>query len=560
MSQTRNGGPSGVARKTLGIFLGGLFLIFIWHCNYNLIGDFYDYSILTSACGQLHEGLKPYRDFSTPLQSLTIYACYAAEKIFGRRYLALAYGNLALGLAFYAVCIRLLRGRMPLFLRLLTSAALCIATFFQHGILWYNSIAMMLLTLTAWCCAILYRSPCLRLRDVAMLCLLLFLSSMCKINFHLFGLGLACTALLLRFLKIGREERWKFIWILPVIFLSGVLLGPFTEIMANGTTLHAFLQNVLVLPASRAKGYVSFLNPNLYLDKVSDFYPDNWSSGVYLKSLLIYVGCAYLTLARPAQSGRKWMEMREINALRLFAPILLAVLLLGAMMLSLTNSETQMLTSSFVVAGLVAVFLMFAPDMSAIQDLGFKFGIFLLSAYFFIAGSASAFMHSRVRYFEHSWSDTVLQTIYKTKKLSALKNAVPFYEASDVSPQLASGYFQGVRFTGLSHTLMDKVVAFVSKNNMDGKPQRIYWGPGLQILNRVYGDLPRGRLPLWYHFQVSVRDKDSPEIIDELKKDNYEWIIANVWIREMPGAVRNYITNNYEQLGDETLNIYHQKR
>jgi len=558
MMQTRTGQTSAAAQKIAGYLAGGLLLSYIWHRNFNLLGDFYDYSILTSACGQLHEGLKPYRDFSTPLQSLTIYLGYASELVFGRRYLALAYGNLLLGLTFYALSLRLLKGRLPLLLSILVAAALGLATFFQHGIIWYNSVAMMLLALIVWCCAILYRSPRLRWRDVAALCFLLFLSSMCKINFHLLGLGFACVIPLLRVFRIDGAERKKFFWVLPTIILSAVAPGPLLEILINGTTPRIFLDNVFSASAGRLETLSGFLNSDLYLGKFADYYPDNWSYDVYLVAILTYAGCACLAFRKPAGSDRGRNETRTRTALKWFAPFLLAGFLLGSMLLTLTNTEIQMLTASFGIAGLVAVFLMFTPDMSAAQSLGFKYGILLLSAYFFIFGGITAFLHSRVRFWEYTWTDNMTQPGERPIDPSAPRRALPISAAASISPQLAFGYFQGVRFTGLARSRMEKVAAFVGKNNPETR--RIYWGPGLQILNRVYGDRPVGRFPLWYHFNVTVSDKDSDRIIAELQRDDYEWIVAvGEWFQEMPAEVRAYIAHHYDQIGDDDLEIYHRK-
>src|ERR1041384_7276040 len=127
-----------VSLLRLSILAALLFLLLIWHRNYNLLGSFYDSSILTSACGHLEAGLKPYRDFTTPLQSLTIYTCYGGEWIFGRRYLSLAYANLVVGVVFFLLLLRLLKNRLPAYLRVTTATALCAATFFQHGIVWVN--------------------------------------------------------------------------------------------------------------------------------------------------------------------------------------------------------------------------------------------------------------------------------------------------------------------------------------------------------------------------------------------------------------------------------------
>src|SRR5579883_466931 len=91
-----------VILETAAYVVGAAFLILIWFQNCNVIGLLYDYSIMTSGSGYLRAGFHPYNDFTTPLQSLSLYAAYGAEAVFGPRYLSLAYGNLLLALLFYA--------------------------------------------------------------------------------------------------------------------------------------------------------------------------------------------------------------------------------------------------------------------------------------------------------------------------------------------------------------------------------------------------------------------------------------------------------------------------
>jgi hypothetical protein len=78
-------------------------------------------------------------------------------------------------------------------------------------------------------------------------------------------------------------------------------------------------------------------------------------------------------------------------------------------------------------------------------------------------------------------------------------------------------------------------------------------------MNNVYGSVPVGGFPLWYHLNVTVGEKDAPAIIDAFKKNDYEWIFSLPWIREMPLDVRNYITNNYQNVGDDDLLLFHRK-
>lgn len=523
----------------------GLLLFGLWLRNYNLAGNLYDYSIMASACGHLQADLRPYRDFTTPLQSLTIYAGYAAEKLFSPRYLSLAYANLLLALGFYTAILWSLRNCLPFLLRLLTAVALCGATVLQHGILWYNSIAIVLLTLIVWRAAVWYREGRRSSRHCAALCLLLFLSSMTKLNFHFLGLGVTLGLLPFIFLRLPSVERKRFVWIFPAILFCGLILGPAVEILFNGTTLHDFLENVVSAPQGRFGRISRVLNPKLYLGRVADNFPDNWSGGIFLYAGLVYAGCLWLFLRRPAGPTSRPEGSRAPFSDKLLMILVLPGFYVGGVLLVVTNDETQMLTSAFLLVGLVSAFIMFAPVMADIQGAGFRFGIFLLAGFFAVAGGASAFMHSRIRWGEPSWMDTVLKAANTEKGLSAMRTAVPFYLAADINPRL-DNYLHGVRLTEPVSRAFRRLFTVLDENHLHEQPQRIYWGPGLEIMNRVYGTVPAGHLPLWYDADTSVTDRDSHRIIAALRQDDFEWIITAGFYYSMPPGVRAWITDNYD--------------
>jgi len=68
------------------------------------------------------------------------------ELIFGPRYLALAYGNLILTLILFFLVLHYAKKQFPLFLARLIALAIAVASSLPHGIIWYNSIALLLLS------------------------------------------------------------------------------------------------------------------------------------------------------------------------------------------------------------------------------------------------------------------------------------------------------------------------------------------------------------------------------------------------------------------------------
>jgi hypothetical protein len=531
------------------------FLIFFWYRNYNLLGAFYDYSIVTSAVGHLHSGLFPYRDFTTPLQSLTPYLCDAAELVFGRHYLTLAYANLIFGLLGYFMLLLMLKPAISFLPRVVIATAFSVSTFFQHGILWYNSIAMLLLALTALQAAKLVDESGLSRQTLLKLCGLLFLSSMNKLNFHALGLGLVTLAFASHCLlhKTGLKSVFLFGGSLAV---SGLVLGPAFEILLNRTTLSDFIENVIRTPAGRRGELHNLLNPNLYLGKMQEFYPDNWISGVFLIGFLIYVGCFCVIVWPPRESTG---ASAPINTFVKFcALIMFPLLFFAALFLTVTNFDTEILTSFFLVIGLASALVVLAKYLLPQQQFVFQFAITILSAFFLLAGGASTFMHSRIRYGEPPWTSGLLRAFNYQQPLSAMRVVVPFFNAETISPELEP-YFAGVRFTEPAKKQLSRVVSFMDQFQGGKDTRDIYWGPGLEILSRVYGGHLGGRLPLWYHLDVTVRQQDAARVNRELGRARYEWIVAANIRDFMPSETIAYIQKSYECVEDDEIKVYHRR-
>jgi hypothetical protein len=436
------------------------------------------------------------------------------------------------GLAFYASTLLLLRGRLPFLLCVLSGVAMTVATFFQHGILWYNSIAMMLLALILWLGAIIGRQLGLKKSHLTTLCALLFLSSMTKANFHLLALAMAVVTLSYCFLRSDSRQRKDFVWAMPLIFLSSLVLGPVVEVAVNGTTFHDFVEQVFRTPHGRLQEILPQLRKaSFYFNTAHDFYPDDYSGGIYLAGAVIYAFCAGMTarkLPGATESSRPNMPFRWQSSVI----ILLAGLFISSLLLTASNTEIQVLTASYLIVGLIAIYVMFADLMAPTQNRCFRVAIGLLCAFFLIVGGATSFKHSRLRFLE---SRTYIS-----------------HGKASVSPGL-SGYFEGVRFTKTAWAKVTCINKFVEKFHLAGAPGKIYWGPGLEIFNRVYDVSPTGRLPLWYHKKVSVNESDGPRIVEALNQNNFEWFIASSdFIWEMPNAAELYMHQEFALEEDDS--------
>jgi hypothetical protein len=528
----------------------------LWHRNYNLLGSFYDYSILTSANGYLHDGLRPYRDFTTPLQSLPIYLSYFFELLFGPRYVSLGYGNLIVGMTAYGCLLPFLRRAVGFHLAVLSATAICVCTFFQHGILWYNSLAMFFTSLICLLACGWLRQPKIPRLQVSYVFVLALLSSMTKFNFHALAMGITIMVLVTA-LVTRRHSLKTVIGIASGLLIFGLCLGPLVEVVINRTSLSVYVENVFRTPTGRGTELFNFLNPNLYFGKISDFYPDNFSAGIYLMGWLVYAGCLYFAVLRAHPPGDAMAEGGS-RSFKCKAAFFLSFFFVASLLLTVTNMDTQTLTSCFLIVGLISGLIILAPQLGSQQSLTFKFGIFILSAFLCLAGSASAFMHSRIRYGEPSWSGAMVWAMKTQKHLSALKTAVPFYEAATIDPQFEP-YFRSVQFTEYARGGLEKISAFMATTHSGTNAQDIYWGPGLEIMNRVYNNHLKGRLPLWYHLKVTVRDQDAPRIIEEFKRAKYEWFVTTSYMGNLPDEIKRFLDSDYERTEKDEIIVYRAK-
>lgn len=533
-------------------------LVFIWHRNYNLLGNLYDYSIIASAAGYLENGLTPYRSFSTPLQSLTLYLGYFCELLFGRRYLSLAWGNLIIGLASFFVMLRLLKPALPYATRLIAASAFCACTFFQHGIIWYNPLAMTLLAFICFQSANLFHANSLGVPRVAVLCLLLVFSSMTKINYHLMAMALAALFLAARFWT--RRTGWKTVLATALpLSICGFVLGPTLEILVNHATLRAFIHDVLVLPSGRSAIISEFLKPRLYYWRIHNYYPDNCCIGVYVIGFIAYACYGWLALKPAPKETASPQPAAPLASRRLhrklLIPLFLAILFAGSLLLTVSNIETEMLTSVFLLVGLISTELLLADRSSQSARSPARAVLAILALYFLVAGGMSAFMHSRVRFLEESRTEAIAREIRREKKLSPLWEPLPTYDAETISPEFKT-YLAGVRFTAPAEARLKRVAAFMAQTHSGRDAQDIYWGPGFEMLNRVYGNRLNAYLPLWYHGGVTIRDQDSQTLTQELDRAHYEWVVMPSKLYNMPNFFLEYLATKYRVVENDEIIVY----
>jgi hypothetical protein len=110
-------------------------------------------------------------------------------------------------------------------------------------------------------------------------------------------------------------------------------------------------------------------------------------------------------------------------------------------------------------------------------------------------------------------------------------------------------YLRGVELSHEGTTRLADINDLVKKNS--GVP--VYWGAGLEMMNRIYGGVSDPALPLWYHPNVSVRDSDAPRLIDAIERSDAGLVVIDkLWYVRIPLAVRRYLQREWSLDGHDT--------
>jgi len=488
-------------------------LFFLWTLNYNKLGSFYDYSILADAAGKFGAGLRPFRDFSSTLQSLPIWLARACELLFGPRYLALAYGNLLLTLAFFFVMLQFARKGFSFPVAILAAMAVVVASSLQHGIIWYNSIGLLLLSAISLKCADLLRVRAIGARDALMLSFLLLMIGMTKMNFNSVAIGMVIFFAVVGSFTYFRLENRKQIFALASLALASCAAPPFIETLANHAALSTWIREIIRTPASRAAGLTYLASPAFYLLEWNRYYPGTVLNGSVLFCLFVYGFLAYAAI-------EEFRREQHPDSRGLIVRLGILLVFWGSTcLLILTNVEIESLCLSFSLVGVIAMRI--SGEFSGEKwRKRLATSALILSVYFLLAGGISIARHSRISY------------------------RGDVFPGETVPGNGGPEYLRGVELSPQAMIRLDSVNALVNTH----RNMPVYWGPGLEIMNRIYGGVSAPAFPLWYHLNVTVRDADAPSLIEAIEKSDALLVVADEdWIAEFPASVRDDLDRRWSR-------------
>jgi hypothetical protein len=255
----------------LGALLA-LVLLAPWWRNHHYLRDFFDYGLVMSGVGRIGAGERPYVNFVTPIQTGLFIFNGWFERMGGGDFQAMTLGAAGLILLMLPVLFVLLVPRVPWVAALLLAAALTAMTASQHTILWHNTLGTFCIAVAALGAA---RAPAWRRGDWPWHLLTwsaLLVGGITKINAHLVAVcGVVAWAL---YAGGAAGAGWRRVGIALLGVLGFGLVAPVcVELAWTGATFRQWWHNVVALPfGSRSGDLAAVLDWRFYFSTRHGYY------------------------------------------------------------------------------------------------------------------------------------------------------------------------------------------------------------------------------------------------------------------------------------------------
>lgn len=500
----------------LGVLLGGAWAVMPWWRNHGYLRDLYDYGLVFAANGHMTQGERPYVDFTTPIQAGFLTLNWLIERIGGGTYAALTYGGAGLIIASALVLPLMLARRWPWWAAVIVGTAVTVASASQHTILWHNALGVFSLALVTWasaCAPVLGRAtwPWHALAGAGLL-----LGGINKLNFHLVALA-AALAWAVR-AGVLRRAAWSRVGttVLAVIGF-GLVLPVAIEMAWTGASLEVWLANVVrVAAGARADLLLQILSIDFLLQPIHGYYgplllPQVGLIGALL-SLLTLAGC---WPGRDAAVG--WD--------RIFLPLAVGCVAAAASALLATNFEIAYVGLGAWLVLVTSLWLGF--DVQKRRGL-LVAGVIVPAV--FIGGTAwcSAWTGQRSQF---GFSDAP--------------------RADYLPVERASPAFSPLRGLHLPPDLMlslELIEHTLPEPDQQGR-RPVFYGAGLEFLDRVYPSQRRAGAPLWFHWGTSYGPAEIKRLGHELaREDHFDMVYVLQAYDTWPAGLQTLLERGY--LGD----------
>lgn len=462
--------------------VGMLLALLPWWRNHGYLRDFYDYGLVMSGVGRIAGGERPYVDFVTPIQTGTFLFNGWAEKAGDGTFQGMTFGAAMLIMLATIGLMLLFAQRWPAWLATVMAVALVTMSASQHTIIWHNSVGALCIVAVAWLGAL---APVVRGRQWAwgaVIVLLLFMGGINKLNAQLVALAVAAAwalrAAVRREATAGRTAATLALWI-----LAGVVAPVAFELAWTRAPFAVWWHNVVALPfSSRAGDFGEALHAKFYLRTQHVYYGPltiPWHGALGLAATAWFGVCAWR--AAPGWSDRFWALAAALFAAGAGAGLLA------------TNYEIAWVAMAAWLGLLGALWVGFAlPARGA----AFAAGIVLPVVVLGVAG------------WESAWRGQRSQFGYS---ISARRD---YRDGGTVHEQFA--YLRGTMLPPeIAATLNEAVVLRARIPAL--QRTKVFYGPGLEWLERPWPTTHLRGLPLWMHGGTSYGPAEEKCLLEALR-------------------------------------------
>jgi hypothetical protein len=447
-----------------------------WCRNHTYLRDFYDYGLVIAANARIEAGERPYVDFTTPIQSGLFWANIAAERLGRGDYLSMTRGAaLFIGLA--AIGLTLLLARLwPRWLAALAAAAVVLGSASQHTIIWHNSLGVACLALVAWSTAV---APMLRRRQWGWHVLTLIglvIGGLNKLNFHLVAIAAALGWLVRAWVMRDGSARRSVVT--AATWCIAALMVPIgLELLWTGASLPLWIYNVVNLASgARAEGLMRLFTSDFYVRPMHDYYGELALPSVGAVGLLMCVAVGALC----------WRAVRSAEE-RILAVAGTGLAFVAGAALTATNFEIAYVGLAAWAVLAIALALGFQVEFRG--WVGTCLAVPLAILLVFAGESAWRGQRSQFGHADHP--------------------RAAYLDAADAGA--AFRYLRGVRVPPPWVDSLRSIAATLPPVGNDGT-HAVFYGPGLEWLERPFPAKKHARLPLWVHWGTSYSDREFDQL------------------------------------------------
>ncbi|HKB58145.1 MAG TPA: hypothetical protein VKC51_11205, partial [Lacunisphaera sp.] len=449
-----------------------------WWRNHHYLRDFYDYGLVMSGVGRIEAGERPFVDFVTPIQSGTFLFNGWAEKLGDGTYQAMTWGAAALVVLGMTVLAGIFLRCWPAGTAVAMAGAMACMTVAQHTIIWHNCVGAICIAVAACTAAV---APVWRRSQWAwhgLTVVALVIGGITKLNAHLVAVcGVLAWALLHGF---TRKADWSRVGATVIgLAICGLLIPVGLELAWTHASPGALWYNVVALPFSGRTGdLTAALHWKFYFSTRHDYYgllpvPQLGAVGVAVTAAFVVAGIRALG----------WRQGGWVIAAALFAAAS------GAGLLA-TNYEIAYVAMGAWFALVASLWLGFGLRCS---------GRLFYGGLFFPALAVGAIA------WQSAWQGQRSQFGYsqapRTDYVAGENIAPDFAYLRDtfVPPEISASMSGAARWrAGLSAE----------------EKAAVYYGPGLEWLQRPWPALKIPGLPLWLHGGTSYGAVEEARLLD----------------------------------------------